>query len=142
MRACGPAGNGVPSASQQAPRHAERTNRAVMLIRFAALAAALAACTSNPAPLETVEIGQEELGPCHPSNYPCTPGTPWGEVMCDVVCGGQGFDGRGYCRPYTAAEDRWCDAHPGQLFRLDPSRWCDELGNPTWQTRCLPTFAP
>lgn len=66
----------------------------------------------------------------------------WSEAVCDVICGGQGFDDRGYCLPYTAIEDVWCAYNPGQLFHGDPRRPCDSRGNATWQTRCVPGWLP
>jgi hypothetical protein len=112
-----------------------------MLIRVAVLSF-IAACTGNPPPPEIIELGQPETGACQPANYPCTPGNPWSETVCDVICGGEGFDGRGYCAPYSSMEDAWCAGHPGMLFHGDPRRPCDPLGNPTWQTRCKPGWSP
>jgi hypothetical protein len=115
-----------------------------MPIRAALLLAAITACSTSASPetVETVELGQPETGACHPTNYPCTPNNPWSETVCDVICGGQGFDDRGYCLPYTAIEDVWCAYNPGQLFHGDPRRPCDSRGNATWQTRCVPGWLP
>lgn len=111
------------------------------MIRAALLFGAVTACSTSTPP-ETVELGQPETGACHPTNYPCTPGSPWSDTVCDVICGGQGFDDRGYCLPYTVVEDVWCAGHPGMFFHLDPRRYCDQRGNPTWQTRCVPGWLP
>lgn len=125
----------------QAPRWPRAPYLGRMLIRAALLSVTAIACTGSPSTPEIVELGQPEES-CQPPNYPCTPGSRWSETVCDVMCGGEGFDGRGTCLSYSAVEEVWCLDHPGRLFGGDPRRPCDARGNPTWQTHCVPGFAP
>jgi hypothetical protein len=117
-----------------------------MLIRTIALAV-LVACSGEPPPADATNTESEvdqpiTDGACQPPNYPCRPGNPWSETLCDVICGGDGFGGHGFCLPYSAAEVAWCAAHPGRFFRGNLGKQCDPLGNPEWETRCIEGYDP
>lgn len=112
------------------------------MLRISPILLATAACTGPDAPPEIADLSQPEVGVCEPKNYPCTPNNPWGQAVCDVMCGGDGLGNAGFCMPYSTVEEVWCARHPGQPFHLDVARMCDTRGNPTWQTHCEPGWLP
>lgn len=100
------------------------------------------ACTSRSTVSEPDEAvvtceSESDGNQCEPRNYPCTPNNPWGAMVCDAI-----YLGNGYCAPYSVVEDTWCARYPGQFFHGNPLRLCDALGNPTWQTHCVPGWLP
>ena len=114
----------------------------MMLIRTIALLS-VAACgfTSDPTPPEptTAGVDQAVINTCNPRNYPCDPHDPFANGVCQIICEGNG-SGNGHCMPYTAVEDAYCAAHPDHF--ISASKYCDYLGDPTWDTHCAPGWLP
>ncbi len=117
-----------------------------MPIRLSALlllvTAACAAPLELPSDAPTTSTSTSEItNTCNPVNFACQPGVPWSDRWCQIICGGEG-NTQGYCLEYSAVEVAWCSAHPDKIYGLNPGRWCDPDGNPTWFTHCEPGWLP
>lgn len=77
----------------------------------------------------------EQTLSCGDSKDRCDPADLWSNRECEQACGGSGR-----CMDYAAAEIAWCAAHPDRLYH--PLKPCGPMGEPLWQTSCVPGPTP